>query len=113
MSKSTKKKIKKNTDQARHPPSHAGRLACQKNNNEREKERIPTKHNRVTLEAAAEVGGTSSLDRFYVLVGLAPCYPVYCLLPAFVDRGFLTIVAPSLPMYSFGHHPQLMRGVLY
>ena len=48
-----------------------------------------SKHNCVAFEAAAEVCGTSRLDRFYLSVGLVPCYPVGCLLPAFVNRGSL------------------------
>ena len=37
------------------------------------------------------------MDRFYLLVGLVPCYSVCHLLPDFFDRGFPTILPPPSP----------------
>ena len=43
------------------------------------------------FDPAAAVGGTSSMDVIYLLVGLVPCYPVCRLLPTY---------PPRFPLYS-------------
>ena len=82
--KQTKKKgIIKNSS----PPlkTKKTRLTRQKNHGEKHKS---TKLH--SFEAAAAVCGTSGIDRFYLLVSLAPCHIVCRLLPAFVNRVFRT-----------------------
>lgn len=56
-----------------------------------------TTHHKAAVEGT-EVRVTGSLDGFYLLVDLVPCYPVSHLLPAFFDCGFLTTIAPPLPI---------------
>ena len=89
--KKSKNRKRKAQQQTRHPPSQAGLISYHKDNNEREKERKP--NIRVSFEAAAGIGPTRSLDRFHLLIVGAPCYPICRLLPAFVDRCFITTVA--------------------
>ena len=56
---------------------------------------------RTTFESAAAVSGTSSVDMFYLLVGLVPCYPVCHLLPTFVHRGFPSTPPVAPPVCAF------------
>ena len=57
----------------------------------------------------------SSLDSFYLFVGLVPYYPVDWLLLALVYRRFLTaVVAPTPPiLLPLKPHPQRTRGADY
>ena len=106
-------------EQARHPlQSKTSTTAFVRTRNKKRKNN--PKHYKITFEATAAVCGTSSIsliDRFYPLVALVPCNSVCHHLPAFINRGFPTTVAPPLPIpldatrdgcasYSISPHPR-------
>ena len=71
-------------------PLHINRIVLRTKGNNRQTEaqeprEITGKPKRNTLQVAAAVCGTSSIARFYLLVGLVPCYPACRLRPAFVN----------------------------
>ena len=71
----------------------------ERKNTEDQEQKETKRQKKTTFEPVAPVGGTSSTDMFYSLVGLVPCYSVYHLLPTFVHRGFPSTppVAPPPP----------------
>ena len=86
------------------------------------------RHRKTSFEPAAAVGGTSSIDMFYVRVDLVPCYPTRRFLHDFVYRRspstlplrttlpripsdwFPSALPVSLSPHSLEHHPRTMRG---
>ena len=61
---------------------------------------IKPNHNQIGLEAAEAVWGTINVDRFFILTGLIPFYPICGLVPSFVNclfRTSPTTVVLSLP----------------
>ena len=63
-------------------PPHSNRVRLRTKGNSSQAEEQQKKH---TLQVAAAACGTSSIARFYLLVGLVPCCPACPLRPAFVN----------------------------
>ena len=113
MSTRNKNKTENRQNYQAGSPLPRQRSTFRKNRNERKEcqQNKKSRSKKTTFKAAAAVCGAGILGRC-PLVGLVPCYPVCHLLPALVNRGFPTILPPSLPIPLDAAHTDAWRFLL-